>query len=154
MTKSSSRKRFPEAAVNSFILSGKAIVQHWTRFHNAHENISGQHYHMCANLKKPKRWNRIKINLTSNLPILVIFSESHKTYYTWYKCFCKEDCNIIHCQNPPELRFVGLPQSKKCVKAYKEYVENIKPYEQVNHLDQNLKGYRLLIFWNFSGPIT
>ena len=56
----------------------------------------------------------------SNHEIVVNFSESHETYCTAYKYVCKKDCNVIHCQNHPDLQEVGTPKTKKGIKVYKE----------------------------------
>ena len=100
--------------------------------------------HMCVKLSEPKRWGPAKNHNMSNYQIAVNVSQTHKTYYTAYKCVCKKDYNVIQSQNHPDLQEVHSPKTKNCIKDYKQPCWNGEACRQVIYLYQKLKHCRKL----------
>lgn len=47
------------------------------------------------------------------------FSESHDNYYSAYKYITKSDGEVFHSNEHPNLKDIGSPKTKNCVKAYR-----------------------------------
>ena len=75
---------------------------------------------MSIKLGGPKRWNPIKCTLFEKHGVVVNFSESTENYYAAYRYVCKTDENVAHSSNHPDLKDIGSPKTKKCMKAYQE----------------------------------
>ena len=120
VTKFPTRQSFGEAVAAAFNTgSGKVQVNYWACCLENHES-TGQHYHISVKLSGPKRWNPVKLELSRKHNITVHFSESTENYYTAYRYVCKSDENVYHSDNHPDLNDIGSPQTKKCMKAYRE----------------------------------
>ena len=71
---------FGEAVVSCFHNSRKVTVDYWACCLEEDENTSGQHYHVCVKLSRPKRWNPVKNLLKERHNITVNFSGDQTMY--------------------------------------------------------------------------
>ena len=125
LTKFPSRESFAACVVSAFNSgTGKVQVDHWACCLEEHQS-SGQHYHLCMKLSGPKRWKAVKEKICADHGIVLNFSDSHDSYYYAYKYVCKSDKNVLLSDTHPNLKEVGSPTTKSCVKAYRQSRKNI-----------------------------
>ena len=107
-----SRQCFLSAVTKAFAETG-AEVSHWTccQEYNKNKKI---HYHMAVNMNKLRRWKSVKEQLKSKHNINVHFSDKFLVYIAAYGYICKSDK-----ENHPDLRDIGSPRTKACMKANK-----------------------------------
>jgi len=135
LDKFATRREFGEAVEAAFNAgSGKVEVSYWACCMETHENTGGQHYHCSVKLSGPKRWNRVRQNLATRYGINVNFSESAENYYNAYRYVTKTDTNVYESPNHPDLRQIGSPKTKYCMKAYQQKHKNAR---QLKHKQQN-----------------
>ena len=120
LVKFPSRQSFGEAVEAAFNAgSGKVGVNYWACCKENHE-MARQHYHVSIKLSGPKRWNPVKRVLFEKHGAVVNFSDSTENCYAAYRYVCKTDENVTHSSNHPDLKDIGSPKTKKCMKAYQE----------------------------------
>ena len=123
-SKFATRESFGDAVATAFNSgSGKVSADYWACSLEEHEN-GGEHYHVSVKLTGPQRWIAVKRRLHEKHGVTVNFSESHDSYYTAYKYICKSDTDVFHSANHPDLKEIGTPKTKKCIKAYRKKCKN------------------------------
>ena len=116
-TKFLSRQSFGEAVKNEFNLGDpKGKVAYCSCALENHAN-GGEHYHLSLKLTGPLRWLSVRNALQRLHNINVNFSDSHENYYTAYKYMCKSVESVSHSDEHPDLREIGSPKTKHCMKA-------------------------------------
>ena len=114
------RESFGQAVTEAFNTgSGKVAVDYWASCLENHAS-GGEHFHVSIKLTGPKRWISVKNNIIENHGVTVNFSQSHDSYYTAYKYVTKTDLHVYHSANHPNLKNIGSPKTKHCIKAYRE----------------------------------
>ena len=98
--------------------TGKVKVSHWACCMENHQD-GGLHYHASLKLTGPKKWFKVKENITKSHNITVNFSDNHNYYIAAYKYVCKEDSNVFHSTGHPDLSDMSSPQTKKSTEAYR-----------------------------------
>ena len=68
--------------------------------------------------------------------ISVETSDSHENYYTAYKYICKSDKSLLQSDEHPDLREIGSPKIKHCMKAYQRKHE----LKKNNHITGKTKA--------------
>ena len=96
--------------------TGKVKVEHWACCQEPHDN-SGVHYHMSLQLSGAKRWKQVKGRMMKNHRILLNFSNAHDNYYSAYQYVTKQDTQVFLSPTHPNLRKIGSPRTKACVRA-------------------------------------
>ena len=74
---------------------------------------SGFHYHMCVKFSNNKRWYGAKCHFLANYNISVHFSDSHQNYMSAYRYMTKEETEVFHNPDPPDLDSARSPQTSK-----------------------------------------
>ena len=106
-----SRERFAEVVLEAWGDSG-VRVQHWVVCLEAHassntnasvEINNAYHFHMALKLVKRARWLQVRKYLDQKHGIQVNFSDNHTSYYSAYCYVTKEDREIVHSSNHPDL---------------------------------------------------
>ena len=126
MSKFPTRDSFGEVVVSCFNASWKVVVEYWACCLEEHEHTSGYHYHVSVKLSGPKRWDAVKKNLSKNYGMIVNFSEVHECYYSAYQYVCKNDPRVFKSHKHPDLREIGSPVTKRCMKAYRQKCQKRK----------------------------
>ena len=120
LSKFPTRKGFGKCIKHHFDKgSGKIKVQHWACSREKHQD-GGDHYHVALKLTGAKRWKTVKESITATEGIVVNFSDNHDNYYSEYKYISKEDPEIYHSTNHPNLDDVSSPRTKKSTQAYRQ----------------------------------
>ena len=109
------RESFAEALVDEFN-SGKSVVkvQHWACC-KEHDENGGIHYHCALKLTGNKKWKSVKENISKKHNITLHFSDKHDFYISAYRYICKEDTEVVHSQNHPNLADAKSPRTKKSI---------------------------------------
>ena len=74
---------------------------------------------MAVNMTKLRRWKSVKEQLKSKHNINVHFSDKSLGYIAAYRYIFKSDKGVLHNENHPDLRDIGSPRTKTCMKAIK-----------------------------------
>lgn len=135
-------KRFPTresfaAAVIASFRAPSASVLHWCCSQESHKS-SGVHYHLCLKLNKSQRWLPSKKYLKENYNISVHFSNVHTNYYTAFKYVTKQDGDVVHSENHPDLWNSAGPSTMKAHKAKVEQKIMKRKYESGMALDHGM----------------
>jgi hypothetical protein len=109
------RSDFGKAVAEAFN-SGMSKVKtyHYAVCKEKHQDGS-YHYHCAIKLTGPKRWLGAKHHLNENHGVVVHFSDNHDSYYSAYQYICKEDANVFHSEDHPNL--MEAPATEHCIKA-------------------------------------
>ena len=111
-----SRQCFGEAVVNeSNSGDPKGKVAYWACALENHAN-GGEHYHLSLKLTNVD--GCLLEMYSKDCTISVETSDSHENYYTAYKYICKSDKSLLQSDEHPDLREIGSPKIKHCMKAY------------------------------------
>lgn len=115
------RESFGQTVADAFCAgSGKVGVAYWSCAMEPHVD-GGEHYHMAVKLTGPKRWLSVKQHIFETQQITLNFSQSHDNYYTAYQYITKSDPMVFHSLNHPNLKQIGSPRTKQCIKANRRY---------------------------------
>ena len=108
------RESFGEM-VEEVFNSGMSVVKvsHWACCRESHED-GGVHYHCAVKLNGVKRWLSVKEKIQAHHNIVVNFSDSHDYYLSTYRYVCKEDDEVAHSENHPNL-------TGRCITTYKAF---------------------------------
>ena len=79
----------------------------------------GSHYHCALKLTSVKKWVSVKERIQKNHNISVHFSDSHDSHLSAYRYLCKEDENVAHSADHPNLTDAKSPATKKSISANK-----------------------------------
>ena len=109
------RESFAQAVIASFRAPSASVLQ-WCCSREPHK-LSGIHYHMCLKLNKPQRWLPSKRYLNDQHNISVHFSSKHKNYFTAWKYVSKQDKEVVHSINHPDLSDSAGPSTMKAHEA-------------------------------------
>jgi len=92
--------------------TGKVKVVHWASCMEKHKDDT-EHYHVSLKLSNCKKWKSVKEKLQTKHDIVVNFSDNHVNYLSAYRYVTKQDKNVYHSKNHPNLKNVKSPASKK-----------------------------------------
>ena len=125
-TKFPTRESFGDTVADAFNSApGKVEVLHWACCLEQHK-ISGEHYHLSIKLSGPRRWKPIKTAIMKSHGAVLHFSEKHDNYYSAFKYVCKDDEDVCLSPGHPNLKEIGSPKTKKCIKAFREKAKKRK----------------------------
>ena len=114
------RQSFGEMVADEFN-SGKSKVkvQHWACCKEPHAE-KGFHYHCALKLSGTKKWASVKASIMKKHNIVLHFSNSHDFYISAYRYLCKQDHDVYHSDNHPNLKEANSPRTKSTIAANKE----------------------------------
>ena len=125
------RESFGEMVEEVFNLGMSVVkVSHWACCRESHED-GGVHYHCAVKLNGVKRLLSVKEKMQAHHNIVVNFSDSHdyqpatiNIYYYYYyyhlsayRYVCKEDDEVAHSENHPNLTDAASPPTKRSIAA-------------------------------------
>lgn len=98
----------------------KAYVKYWACCKEKHAN-GGFHYHCALLMSDPKKWASIPGVIQQVYDIRVNFSDGHQDYDSdygrAYRYITKEDTEVFHSENHPNLEDAQSPRTKHCIAA-------------------------------------
>ncbi len=111
------RESFAQMLEDSFNF-GKSVVKvdHWACCREPHEH-GGFHYHCSLKLSGNKKWVSVKERITAKHGIVVNFSDSHDHYTSAYRYVCKDDKEVVHSKDHPNLAEARSPRTKRSIAA-------------------------------------
>lgn len=113
------RESFGEMVEAEFnVGTSLAKVSHWACCRETHQD-GGSHYHCALKLTSVKKWVSVKERIQKNHNISVHFSDSHDYYLSAYRYLCKEDEDVAHSADHPNLTDAKSPATKKSILANK-----------------------------------
>ena len=114
------RQNFGECVENAFnSCAGVVTVSHWAYSLGQHAQ-GGEHYHVSAKLRGPRRWKAVRDFFAYRHGINVNFSDNHHNYYSAYRYVTKQDKSVCLIPVHPNLSRIGSPKTGKCIRAYRE----------------------------------
>ena len=135
------RESFGEMIEFEFNAGKSAVkVQHWACCRESHSD-GGFHYHCAVKLNGTKKWLSVKENISKKHNIVVNFSDSHDFYISAYRYLCKQDENVAHSKNHPDLKEASSPITKKSIAGNKAATR--KRYSQSSSSTVQSKRKRL-----------
>lgn len=111
------RQSFGEMICREFNTGqSKVHVLHWACCRESHES-EGYHYHCSVKLNGKKKWLMVRRNIERKHGIQVHFSNRHDHYISAYRYVKKDDPEVYHSPNHPDLTDVASPRTSKCIRA-------------------------------------
>jgi hypothetical protein len=115
-----SREMFANMLEREFNMGTSAVkVSHWACCKETHKKEEGYHYHCALKLTGVKKWVAVKERIQRTYGISVHFSDSHDFYLSAYRYVCKEDTEVAHSAEHPNLAGAKSPVTKKSIGANK-----------------------------------
>ena len=110
------RSEFGDAVAEAFS-QGTSVIKplHYATCKENHADGIHHHFHCVIKLSGPKRWIGAKNYLQDNFSIVVNFSDNHDSYYSAYKYISKEDTDVQHSAEHPNLKEAASPKTKQCL---------------------------------------
>ena len=98
----------------------KSYVKYWACCKEKHAD-GGHHYHCVLLMSDPKKWASIPDTIQQIYGVRVNFSDGHQEYDSdynkAYKYITKEDTEVFHSENHPNLDDAQSPRTKHCIAA-------------------------------------
>lgn len=111
------RESFAAILEEEFNAGESAVkVKHWACCREPHEN-GGFHYHCAIKLTGTKKWVSVKHRVMSKYGVVINFSDSHDHYISAYNYVCKQDKDVAHHHQHPNLTDVALPKTYRAIAA-------------------------------------
>ena len=101
-------------------------VSHWACCRETHAD-GGSHYHCAIKLTGVKRWASVKSQIQDDHDIVVNFSDSHDYYLSAYRYVCKEDTEVFHSENHPNLAEAKSPMTKRSIASNRKRSSSTEP---------------------------
>lgn len=98
--------------------ASKVKVDYWACCQENHKE-KGIHYHCALKLTGVKKWVSVKERIQRTYGIVVNFSDRHDYYLSAYRYVNKEDENVAHSKDHPNLSEAKSPSTKKSIAANK-----------------------------------
>ena len=96
------RQTFVDIVTNSFHHNGEARIVQYACALEQHRDGS-PHYHAVVKLNRQKRWRSVRNYLNTHYGVAVNFSNDFSNYYDGYQYVIKEDVDVLHSENHPDL---------------------------------------------------
>jgi len=108
LTNFPTKESFAEAVVAEFN-HGQSVVKviHWACCQKSYQDGS-KHYHLCLKLSEVKRWVSVKQRVTEKHEVVLNFSD-HDFNLSAYRYVCKQDEEVVHSQDHPNLSEARSP---------------------------------------------
>lgn len=117
--KIASRQAFGELLAREFNIGrSKVKVIHWACAKEKHAD-GGDHYHCSLKMNGLKKWFQVRERLDKIHGIKVNFSEKHPTYAAAYNYLLKEDPDIFHSEEHPDLAGATPYGTEQAIEANK-----------------------------------
>ena len=136
MEKFPTRESFGNMVAAEFT-TNSVFVMYWACCKEYHMDGS-PHYHMALKLNDTKRWLEVKLRINALYGIQIHFRENDGGYHSAYRYAAKEDSEIYHSVDHPDLREVGSPATKKAMRGYFNKRRSRAPPSSRNELSFSL----------------
>ena len=126
------RKGFGEMIERYFNGTGetKTKVQYWACCLENHQ-AEGVHYHVSLKLSHSKKWKKVKEDIHRKEKISVHFSDYHSEYISAYRYVCKNDSDVYHSGEHPDLKEITTSKTSKCTIAYRQSRKRVRELSTV-----------------------